>query len=207
VAKPARRLWRRRFDGGFMMTDTTKQPLADAIANAQAFRALFRTDSYERWEIAGSIRRRRPEVSDVDHVVIPRFGDVPAADMFATPTRVNLLWHQLDNLVRGGAVTKHLYGASEGFRWGEKLKGCDFCGRKHELWTADAENWGAIMLIRTGPADFSERVVSVLKQGGVYRQVEGRLIHVASGRAVPTPDEETYLGYAGMGYVEPEARR
>jgi DNA polymerase/3'-5' exonuclease PolX len=96
-----------------------------------------------------------------------------------------------------------MYGLT-GFRWGEKYRGVDFRAFNHELFMADADNWGAVFLIRTGPAEFSERVVTLIKATGMYRQQDGYLVHVATGERVTVPDEETYLRYAGMSYVEPE---
>jgi hypothetical protein len=48
--------------------------------------------------------------------------------------------------------------------------------------------------------------VTALKNGGVYRQQEGRLVLVASGEQVDVPDEETYVRLAGLAYVKPEVR-
>ena len=49
------------------------------------------------------------------------------------PTQeVKLLWHQLDTLLRGSFVSKHIDGAT-GYRWGEKLRGAEFRGHNHEV--------------------------------------------------------------------------
>jgi hypothetical protein len=45
---------------------------------------------------------------------------------------VKLLWHQLDTLLRGSFVSKHIYGET-GYRWGEKLRGAEFRGHNHEV--------------------------------------------------------------------------
>lgn len=96
-----------------MSTALAKRTYADALDDAQAFRALFPPACYERWEFAGSLRRRRPEVADVEHLIIPNHGDVERGDgLFTVTERVNLLWFHLDALLRGGQVRKHVYGAS-----------------------------------------------------------------------------------------------
>src|SRR5437870_2820192 len=93
-----------------MSTATAKRTNADALADAEAFRALFNPSHYERWEIAGSVRRKCREVGDVEHVVIPRFGPVTSHEgLFAERVTANLLFNQLDQLVRDGTVQKHLY--------------------------------------------------------------------------------------------------
>ena len=88
-----------------MSTTLSRRPLRKATEDAEAFRALFPASTYERWEIAGSIRRGRPEVGDVEHVIVPRFGAIQITlGLFAESQTVNLLWHHLDGLVRAGTV-------------------------------------------------------------------------------------------------------
>lgn len=189
-----------------MSTTLTKRSHREALADAEDFKALFPAGSYERWEFAGSLRRKKSEVADIEHVVIPRFVDAKGDGLFGEVVRTNALWNVLDALLADGTVTKHLYGETRTTRWGDKYRGADFRGFNHELFTADANNFGAIYLIRTGPADFSERFVSRLKDRGVYRQQDGYLQSVLSGGMIPVPDEATYFEMAGMSPVEPERR-
>ncbi len=187
------------------MSTSTRRTFDEANRAAHAFRALFDL-CYDRWEICGSIRRRKPDIGDAEHLVIPRIVKRTSTDgLFSTEVEVNALWEGADKLVADGVVAKHLYGAT-GFRWGEKYRGMEFGGMLHEIWTATPTNWGCKSIIRTGPAEYSERVVTKLKMGGMYRQHEGDLIHVGTGQVVPVPDEQTYLRLAGLPWVEPEDR-
>lgn len=184
-----------------MSTTEAKRSLAAARADAERFRALF-AGTFEQWVIAGSVRREKPEVGDIEHVVIPAFGDVIVpGSMFVD--RGNLLWDRLNSFV-GGTVKKHVYGDA-GFRWGEKYRGVDYRGFTHEIFCADAENFGAILAIRTGPADFSRHLVTVMRDHG-YRQEDGYVID-REGRRVAAPDEKAYFRICGMPYLEPEKRR
>jgi hypothetical protein len=158
-----------------------KRPLARARDDAEAFRALFPSACYLRWEIAGSVRRGVSECGDVDHVVIPVFGEIPAAgDLFGRTERVNLLWFHLDALAKSGVeVRKHLYtihrkdgGTSVTPKWGDAQRGVEFRGAKHEVWTAGADNWGAQLAIRTGPGPFSKMLVNALQRNG-YVNADG----------------------------------
>ncbi len=193
-----------------MASTTTKRTWAQAMADAEAFKAMFPPASYQRWEFGGSLRRRRPEVSDIEHVILPAFGDVPGNNLFGQPERRNLLFYFLDELEAAGNVSKHWYGDT-GHRWGERYRGVDFRGFNHEIFMADPDNFGCILMIRTGPAEFSERMVTRLKAGGMYRQGgpgnEGYVVHVASGERVPVRDEAAYFTLLGMKVIEPEARR
>lgn len=195
------------------MSTGIKRSLPEARRDAEAFRALF-ADCYERWEIAGSVRRRKVEVGDVEHVVIPRHGDiVESVGMFDATRRGNLLLHRRDELLRNGLIRQHLYtshhadgSTSVSPRWGDIHFGSDFNGFNHEIFCAVPENWGAQLVIRTGPADFSKRVVDTLRCQGTFRQQDGLLYRVSNGETVPVPDEKTYLALALMEWVEPEQR-
>lgn len=197
-----------------MSTTATKRALMDAQRDAIDFKCLFE-GCYERWEFAGSVRRRKAQVGDVEHVVIPQFGLVEVGGLFAEKAIVNLLWHRLDQLVSKGKLNKHIYDAWEDdisgqqhatHRWGEKYRGIDFRGFNHEIFTAEAQNFGSIFAIRTGPADYSKALVERMLRGGVYRQQGGRVVHVESRAVVPTPDEQTFFKLCCAEFIEPERR-
>jgi DNA polymerase/3'-5' exonuclease PolX len=194
-----------------MSTVTTKRALSEAIADAKALKALFDPGSYERWHLAGSCRRRVPFIGDVEHVIIPRWGDVSDPNnLFAHPVRTNLFLHRLDELLAAGVVTKHIYGASEGHRWGEKYRGADFRGFNHEFFTCDVDNFGPTFAIRTGPAMYSQMLVTGLRRNGL-RNHEGYVWRVEEPQQqpveiVPCPTEEAYFAMCGVAWIPPEQR-
>lgn len=65
--------------------------------------------------------------------------------------------------------------------------------------------WGAIFAIRTGPGDYSKRLVTICQDRGL-RCVDGRLVD-ANGHTVPTPEEADFIASCGATWAEPEARR
>lgn len=191
---------------------------ADAEQRITIFRAMFPPELYERWELAGSYRRGKPDMKDIEHVIIPRFGAV-VHGLFGDGggQDVNLLWAHLDTLVATGIVQKAVYinhhktGAkagtvSETNRWGDHYRGVMCGGIKHELFIANRDNWGVIFGIRTGSAEFSQHVVTRIKDGGEYRVQGGHLTWQGSGAVVPCPDEETWLAAAGIPWIEPGER-
>jgi hypothetical protein len=148
-------------------TAAEKRPWTQAKIDAQAFYNLFPKTCFSRWTAAGSLRRRRPDVGDVDHVVIPAFGDVAVTGgLFEMTERVNLLWHHLDAMLEGGTVGKALVGVSGGYRWGEQQRAVLFRGFVHEIYTAEVDNWGGQLAVRTGPAEMSRRLVLGLQYNG-----------------------------------------
>lgn len=208
------------------MSTATRRSHAEALFAAEHFRDLFSTDLYERWEFAGSLRRRSPDVGDLEHVVLPRFGDAPADDLFGTPKRVNLLFRRMDELLAAGVVARHIY--ANGFRWGQKHRGVDFAclgvTAANDVYCADADNWGPTLAIRTGSGDFSRRLVTGLLRNGM-RNKDGkvwRCTACACGRAesckacegtglvpeeaVSVPTEEAYFSLCGVTFVSPEKR-
>jgi DNA polymerase/3'-5' exonuclease PolX len=154
-----------------MSTTTAKRFLNEARRDAEAFRGLFASECYERWEFAGSVRRCARQIGDVEHVIIARTVEMKDSDdLFATPKPVNLLLARLDELMSTYVVTKHAYGTDEHgqpkHRWGQKYRGVDFRGFCHEVFCADVDNWGPTLAIRTGPGTFSKMLVTRLQRQG-----------------------------------------
>jgi DNA polymerase/3'-5' exonuclease PolX len=177
-----------------MSTTDTKRPLAKALADAEAFRDLF--SGYRRWEIAGSVRRGKAEVSDVEHVLID--------------SDLHHVWDQLDAMVGSdlfpgnGAVTKAVY-PNGTHRWGPRYRGVMFRGFRHELFLADPDSWGPILAIRTGPASFSEKMVTALHRTP-FRQANGYLTEASTSAIVPCRTEREFLQHCGMRWMEPKER-
>lgn len=195
------------------MSTGAKRKHAEALADAEAFKSLFPASCYERWTIAGSVRRLKPEVGDVEHVVIAREGDLPGKDLFATPVKGSLLWHRVDELREELVVSQHIYIDKNGhgaFRWGERYRGLDFRGFNHEIFLAYPDGWGSRLAICTGPADYSHNLVSVIQRFGRYCK-DGRVWQKNNdGRPddlVPVPEEADFFKACGVPYIEPEKRK
>lgn len=187
-----------------------KRPRAEAQGLVDELLLAVGLERFAKVEIAGSIRRKVDQVGDAEVVFIQRADPRPdpsALPGLAPEISVPLVWEALDKLDAKGVVSRHLYGETKTQRWGEKYRGVDYRGLLVEFFAATPETWGAILLIRTGPADFSRRIVSRFKAGGIYRQEDGRLVHVQTGDPVATRTEEDYLQLCGLPYEPPELRR
>ncbi|MBA3867770.1 MAG: hypothetical protein H0X30_01300 [Anaerolineae bacterium] len=110
--------------------------LADARAVIGELVELLRP-ACERIEIAGSVRRGKPEVHDAEAVIIP------------TPDLLPLT----DTLIEYGKAKYALYGEKRTKRWGNNYRGLLFGGIKCELFMTNAESWGWQYWLRTGPGD------------------------------------------------------
>ncbi len=146
-------------------------------------------------QIAGSLRREKEQIGDVEIV--------------ARPSHVGRFWALVDGWVNTGRVSKALYGASN--RWGEKYRGIIFHDIRFEIFLGDAINWGYQLALRTGPTEANTYVMQLRAYHNVpfhaddgYWWVEGRKIAVPDEAEmfrlwgfdrVPAPSERTLVLY------------
>ena len=158
--------------------------------------------------IAGSVRRGCAEVGDMEIVAEPIL--TQTTDMFEGPGPALPLElaEVIARLVRRG-----------GLRIGDK-----FGPRYKKLWVPiDGQlpciqldlfivlppaQFGPQMVIRTGPASFSKRFVTLRRHGGLMpshlREKDGCIWD--GERALETPTEASVFQALGMKWIEPEAR-
>ncbi len=193
------------------MSADAKRPLIRALADLDAFTALIKPDlTCERWEVAGSVRRRKTDVGDIDLVCIPKFGDVPVeGDLFGSSKRMNLLWLRVDDLLQREAFTKHVRQTAIGSRvnWGQTARSIAFRGWAYDVTCADEDNFGPWMAIKTGPSDFSARLVTELPKRG-YECRDGFHLHdKETGGMIRRCTEEQFIIKSGLPLLPPEERR
>ncbi len=187
--------------------------LQEATTVASEVRAWL-APACDRIEVAGSVRRGKADVRDLEIVAIPRragrpvFGQPPLAPLDAL----------LADLVRQW----HLRWDRETPRNGPKHKRLvhDSTHQRIDLFLTTPENWGNILAIRTGDADFSRLLVTKRTEGGLmpygYCQRDGALWEVVLkvagptvqfDRRIPCPEEADFFGELGIWSVPaPEAR-
>jgi DNA polymerase/3'-5' exonuclease PolX len=182
--------------------------LATATIVAECLRQEFEPFC-ERIEVAGSIRRQRPEVKDIEIVCVPSWGTNPANLLPDHKNDLNVLWHYATSVLQT-RVEWIKPGVSELIRWTIKPDGKYWRGWlpeekiKLDLFLATPENFGLILAIRTGPAKFSEALVTHAKYNTRYRVVDGYLRNDAVAR--PIFDERELFDVLGLEYVEPHER-
>lgn len=191
-----------------MSGTTTRMPLKDAQVLAdEVVRMLKR--ACVQITIAGSIRRQKPTVGDIEVVCVPRlvtvmgglFGDQPET-VDALEARVadlmdDLLEYRLDRNLRKAA--------------GSRYRRLFYQGFPLDLFSPAADSYGAILTIRTGPAEYSHRLVTPRSQGGLMpdhlQMKEGSLRYRVSGEAIPTPTEESFFAAISLPWIAPEDRQ
>ncbi len=146
------------------------------------------TPHCERIEIAGSIRRKKPEVKDIEIVAIP----LPYENngMFVSG---------IAEIVNGWQKVK-----------GELGPECKYTQRvlpegiKLDLFFATKENWGWIYALRTGSSDYNFRYLEAMKRKG-YRAVNGEILNQWL-KPVIVGTEESFFDTIDLDFVPPEHR-
>lgn len=165
---------------------------------------------YERIVVAGSIRRKKPYVGDIELLCVPKItvADVQV-DMFTTETRKTdeldaFLTRSIEN---GSLFDKRLNknGAVAGFGLKNKLLVHLPSGIPVDVFSTTIENWGMSLVVRTGPAEFNVEMMSAFRrqgrEGHAYAGVTDK-----DGTELQCPDEETVFRILGRPYQDPEAR-
>lgn len=173
----------------------------------------------ERIEIAGSVRRRKPEVHDIEIIAVPKFR--PVNNLFG------------EAVIQTSELDIYLNGLEwERTRNGNKFK--QFVlpqGINLDLFlVTPPAHWGVLFVIRTGPADFSKWIVTQRGKGGCLPSdcyvVDGAVIQGAErvavawtgdswpvkyeyrgGHVVDMPEEIDFLNLLGLGWIEPWERK
>lgn len=167
--------------------------------------ALGESSLFDRIAVAGSVRRRRPEVRDLE--LVARYRE---PDQFGLDSAVTAALRRA-GLHRAPPVD------SRSSPWGRKYRKCDTLlaapdGGRHltvDLFlVSPPARWGPVFAIRTGSAEFSQFVVTRLHRYDLETR-EGRVVHRPDGDPVPVSDDDTeeeFFGWARMRPVPPERR-
>lgn len=155
-----------------------------ALEIAERTKAQLAPHCY-RIEIAGSIRRKKPEIGDIEIVAIPK------------PFNIGLFESGIATVVK---------------QW-EKVKGelpCKYTQRilpegiKLDLFFAESENWGNIFATRTGSANYSHLVLASQWVSLGYKSEGGYLSY--EGKKIAIREEKDLFKLLGLEYKEPELR-
>lgn len=150
-----------------------------------------------RIEIAGSLRRQRQLVGDIELVAVPK----PILNLLGEPSPQT----EVDVLLASWPVTLYKNGAKYKQFLLKSTRGTAY---QVDLFLPDPACWSVIYMIRTGSSEFSRRMVTARSMGG-YRPDH---LRVADGRvwdgqkALNLPEERDLFALWGMDYVEPDSR-
>ena len=161
--------------------------ITQALAIAERVKAELAPFT-ERIEIAGSVRRRKPQVKDIELVAIPTrvvsdlFGDETAVDpdFCAVVNR----WTKIKGEPTGRYTQREL---PEGINL--------------DLFIVDANTWGMTLAVRTGSADYSAHVLGTRWAALGYTSRESVLYRY--GCPTYIREEADLFTLLGLPWVEP----
>ena len=176
------------------MGGDVRWPLADALRVAQDLKALL-APACERIEIAGSVRRQKPDVADIELLCVPK------------PCNEILYIDALDEAVMGGPLDMRP-NVKGRFTYGRlnKLMVHRSSGIPVDIFSVEVRNWGMSLVVRTGPAEFNVRFMARLLQLGMKGHAYGGITS-ALGQEIECPDEESVFRCLGWAYTPPEQRK
>lgn len=179
----------------------TPQPYAEALAMAEQI-VTYLAPACARIALAGSLRRRKPEVGDIELVAIPRYEieyDLFGAEVGRHSLVDEALYaHGMNYLLKNGARYKQVRWAPDGI--------------SVDLYLVTAETWGVQYVLRTGCAEFSHWLVTPQAKGGALPAKmclrDGRMWRdvLRNPAALETPEEADVFRAIGLAWIPPEAR-
>lgn len=189
------------------MSDKPKFPRAVAMeVAAELCKAL--TPVTERIIVAGSLRRLKESVGDVEVLYIPKTEVQPdPQDMFAKVT-VNLVDVVIASLEKTGVLERRKNAiGSEMFGPKNKLMRHKATGMPVDMFSTTEENWFNYLVCRTGPADSNTRIcVAAQRKGHKWNPYGSGFTHNRSGETKVMESEEAVFKFAGLPYLPPEKR-
>jgi DNA polymerase/3'-5' exonuclease PolX len=164
----------------------------EATPIVEKYLELFRPKC-ERIEPAGSYRREKKVLNDIELVCIPK---KQAEGLFGQEES----YHQeFVELVKSFEI---ILGKPED---GKYVKIMLQEGIKLDLFIANPNNYGLIFMIRTGSANFTKRMVTECKNNGYYVE-DGYLWRKKDNAMIACPEEEDFFRITKLPYLKPYAR-
>ena len=169
----------------------------------------------EKILIAGSIRRGKADVKDIEILVQPEYVErkVYTGNLFepvkVEPVNRLHIWAESQKSVRwiktGTKAIIDRRPKADGKYWRGIIE-ADGEQIKLDLFLAEKDNFGVIEVIRTGPAAFSMAMVAFIKHQTPFRVADGHLTVEATGEIIPCETEFEFFRNAGLKFVSIENR-
>jgi DNA polymerase (family X) len=161
----------------------------------------------ERIAIAGSLRRGKADVGDVEILFVPRMEERPV-DMFAT-SPFSLADEAIQRLLDAGTLTTRP-NITGGTTWGDlnKLALHAASGIPVDLFTASEDNWFNYLVCRTGPAESNQRIATAAHNlGWQWNPYGPGFTHRETSEQRACHSEEAVFAFVGLPFHPPELRK
>ena len=188
------------------MSGDKRWPYSEALAVAEELRD-FLAGACKRIEIAGSLRRQREDVGDIELLCIPlELGLALGVDTLDRAIQT-LMVHDVLAL-RPDVKGRTTYGSQN------KLMLHVLSGIGVDIFSTTTEHWGMAMVVRTGSAEFNIKMMARFRQLGFQGHAypwngKGKQhgsISTPNGE-IDCPTEEDVFRVLGWQYIDPRERK
>jgi DNA polymerase/3'-5' exonuclease PolX len=192
------------------MSSKIKHPRAQALAVAKELTLALRDYCEpERFIFAGSLRRLKPEVGDIEVVYVPKVQMLPDPnDLLGHPIPTLLFDIKLDDWLRRGVISKRV-GEKGGTAWGpmNKLAVHTASGIGIDFFQANKRNFWTLLVCRTGSAESNTRIcMAAEKRGLKWNPYLGFEDRVTKELLFVPESEEAVFNHVGLPYLQPKDR-
>lgn len=186
------------------MSDKKKYPREQAIAVAIELQNQL-APYCERIEIAGSLRRGKSHVGDVELLFIPRL-ESRQQDFF-TSAPVDLAAEKIGHLLADGILAKRP-SVTGVFTWGTNNKLAIHLptGVPVDLFSTTVEKWWVSLVIRTGSKDTNLRLTTGAQKQNATLNAYGSGVTWSDGTQTNATSERHVFELCRVPYLEPEDR-
>jgi DNA polymerase/3'-5' exonuclease PolX len=187
--------------------DKPRWPRAAALRVALALEAALRPHCH-RIQIAGSLRREKPTVGDIELVYIPRIDQEPdPASLLSDLMEVNLVDTYIAALERTGVLARRLNCKGvEMFGPQNKLMIHNYPGIPVDLFATTAESWFNYLVCRTGGAENNVAIAQAAIARGEQWNPYGPGFTRRNGYKSPMRSEEEVFAFVGLPFLPPNQR-
>jgi len=144
----------------------------------------------DRIQVGGSVRRKRPEVNDIDIVLIPQAW----------------MWNTIMNRLKDDVLARVVEAGPELVRL--RVPGQNIVTTQPyvqvDIYRARPETWGVLLLIRTGSTQHNIMLCSRAQRIGMMLSAKDGVMK--DGKVVASRTEEEIFKALEMDFVEPERR-
>jgi DNA polymerase/3'-5' exonuclease PolX len=156
--------------------------------------------------IAGSLRRMKQDVGDIEILYIPRT-EIRQIDLIETAP-VSLADEAIEKLLAQNIITKRL-SVSGHPSWGEKNKlATHHSGVPVDFFATTESAWHNYLVCRTGPAASNTRIATAAQQMGYqWKPYSTGFIRLSDGKAFPMHSEQAVFDFVKLPYAEPRDRQ
>ena len=183
------------------MTDKIRFPLEDAQPVASDLVELLES-TCERIQIAGSVRRQRKDVGDIELLCIPKSSDELA---LAMPDGLDYVLKRFIDQGNHFRLRVNHKGRPIGYGKTNKFLVHIQSRIPVDIFSTSSRDWGMALFIRTGPAEYIVKAMRRFRELGLFGHASGSITN-QQGLILDCPDEQAVFSRLKWDYVEPEKR-